>query len=383
MAKKREKSSDGDGNFISSFRDSIRDKFKNSNFININKEGEFSSDVTYWIPTEIPTLDIAISNAEIGGLPGGRIIEFNGLESSGKSLIAAQVLKSAQRQGAIPVFVDSEHAISKEFLRDAIGVDINNLIYVEIQVIETAFEFVKELLTSAKTDYPDKKVVIVLDSLTAMQPSEQAKSDKIELAAYGGPKARLMSDSLRNITALIGGMNATLVITNQLRQKIGVTFGDPYTTSGGMALNFYASTRIRLKAIKTLKATVNGVEREVGKRVRAQVIKNRLGPSGGLCTYDVYFKSGIDVEGSWFEGLLQYQIIKKSGGQSYILEYVDPDSAEVVELKFTKKSFAKEILENPVYKEFAFNRLCEQMIIPYSKSSSELETEEGDIEFDD
>ena len=258
------------------------------------------TDIKDFVSTGSSMLDLAISNRENGGVAVGRITEINGLESTGKSLLASHILAETQKQGGIAVYMDTETSVSVEFL-EAIGVDVSKLLYLHFECVEDIFEAMEDIIVKVRESDKDRLVTILVDSLAGA-------STKIEIEAdfgkdgYATSKAIIISKALRKITQLIGRQKVSLVFTNQLRQKLGVMFGDPWTTSGGKALPFHSSTRIRLKNLGQIKSG----NKIIGMKCRAQVIKNRLGPPLRHADYDMYFDSGIDNYGGWLNVMKEH-----------------------------------------------------------------------------
>ena len=303
-------------------------------------------------------LDIAIANRPGGGFPVGRISEITGLEASGKSLLAAHALANCQQQGGLGVYIDTENAVSREFL-EAIGVDLEKMLYVPLETVEDIFEAIESIVVKVRESNRDRMVTIVVDSI-------MGASTRIEMAAefekdgYATQKAIILSKAMRKITNMIGREKICLIFTNQLRTRLGVMFGDPWTTSGGKAIAFHSSVRLRLKSVGQIKAKKNGKEQVVGIKTRCQVIKNRLGPPLKSIDYDIYFDSGIDDYGGWLNVLKDNKLVSQAGAW---YTYVDVETGE--EIKFQSKDFEEKILENPELKEQIYNRICSAVILKY------------------
>ena len=255
------------------------------------------TDVTDWVGTGATILDLAVSNRPNGGLAAGRITEINGLEGSGKSLIGAHALASTQQKGGLAVYIDTESAVSSEFLQ-AIGIDTNTMLYVHLETVEDIFDTIETIVTKIRESSKDKLVTILVDSLAAASTKVEMDAD-FDKDGWATSKAIVLSKAMRKITQMIARQKVCLIFTNQLRQKMGVMFGDPWTTSGGKALPFHASTRIRLKNMGQIKDTKKNT---IGIKIRAQVIKNRLGPPLRSADFQLYFDKGIDDFGSWVRG---------------------------------------------------------------------------------
>ena len=313
------------------------------------------TDIKDFVSTGSTMLDLAISNKPNGGIAVGRITELNGLESSGKSLLGAHILAETQRKGGVAVYIDTETSVSTEFL-GAIGVDVNNMLYLHLETVEDIFQAVEEIVSKVRESDKDRLVTILLDSLAAATTKVELEAD-FDKDGWATAKAIIISKAMRKITQMIGRQKVALVFTNQLRQKLGVMFGDPWTTSGGKALPFHASTRIRLKNLGQIK---DSKKNTVGIKIRAQVIKNRLGPPMRHADFNLYFETGIDNEGSWLTVLKDHKLVKQ-GGAWYTLKYRD----EVI--KFQSKDWSEK-LEDPEFKEYCYNMICEKVILKYDKN---------------
>ena len=249
----------------------------------------------------IPTGSIALDSAlGIGGLPRGRIVEIYGPESSGKTTVALHAIANAQANGGIAAFVDAEHALDPIYAQK-LGVDIDQLLVSQPDTGEQALEITDMLIRSGSID------VIVIDSVAALVPKAELDGDMGD--THVGLQARLMSQALRKLTGALSQTNTTAIFINQLREKVGVFFGSPETTSGGKALKFYASVRLDIRRIETLK---DGTE-AVGNRTRVKVVKNKMAPPFKQAEFDILYGVGISREGSLIDYGVEHEIVKKSG----------------------------------------------------------------------
>jgi recombination protein RecA len=249
------------------------------------------------IPTGSIALDVALG---IGGLPKGRIVEVYGPESSGKTTVALHAIANCQKAGGVAVFIDAEHALDPEYAK-ALGVDIDALLVSQPDTGEQALEIADTLIRSGSID------IIVIDSVAALVPRAEIEGEMGD--SHMGLQARLMSQALRKLTGVLSNTKTTAIFINQLREKIGVFFGSPETTAGGKALKFYASVRLDVRRIETLK---DGQE-AVGNRTRVKVVKNKMAPPFKQAEFDIIYGVGISREGSRLDVGVEQEILKKSG----------------------------------------------------------------------
>ena len=338
----------------------LNKKFKGSKVAYFLDEEENPSDVTDWLSTGSSMLDLIISNRPDGGVAVGRITEINGLESSGKSLLGAHILASTQQKGGIAVYIDTETSVSRQFL-STIGCDLKNMLYLHLETVEEIFDSIEEIIVKIRESDKDRMVTILVDSLAAASTNVEMAAD-FEKDGWATAKAIIISKAMRKITQLIGTKKVPLIFTNQLRQKLGVMFGDPWTTSGGKAIPFHASTRIRLKNTGQIKDSKKNV---VGMKCKAQIVKNRLGPPLRHTEYAMYFDSGIDNYGGWLETLKDYGYVKV-GGSWYTLTEADKETGEVIkEHKFQSKDWVGLLEGNPELKDYCYGVLCDSLILNY------------------
>ena len=336
--------------------DSLNKKFKDYKVAYfLDGSQETPTDIKEFISTGSTMLDLAISNRPDGGIAVGRITELNGLESSGKSLVGAHLLAETQKRGGVAVYIDTETAVSEEFL-GVIGVDMNKMLYLHLETAEDIFEAIEEIVTTVRESDKDRLVTILVDSLAAATTKVELNAD-FDKDGWATSKAIIISKALRKITQMIGRQRVALVFTNQLRVKLGAMFGDPYTTSGGKALPFHASTRIRLKNKGQIKDSKKNV---IGMTILAQVVKNRLGPPLRKAEFPLYFESGVDDDGSWLQVMKEHNLVKV-GGAWYTLKYGD----EV--LKFQSKEWSK-MLEKDEFRKYCYDMICDKVILKYTKA---------------
>ena len=334
-------------------------------------DDEAPTNVDGWISTGCAMLDVAISNRPYGGLPVGRITEITGLEQSGKSLVSAHLLAETQKQGGVAVLIDTETAVSREFL-EAIGVDVSKLLYVSADSVEQIFDFTETIIEKVRETSKDKLVTIVVDSVAAASTTNELASD-YKKDGYATDKAIIISKAMRKITNMIGRQKISLVFTNQLRQKMNAMFGDPWTTSGGKALAFHASVRLRLKNMGQIKMKQAGQDRTVGMKVRCQVVKNRMGPPLRAADFEIFFDRGIDNYGSWLKVMKENSLVKQSGAW---YTYVDTESGE--EIKFQSKDFILMMGEKEELREQIYKKICEETILQYKGDTLDIDSMEID-----
>jgi recombination protein RecA len=287
------------------------------------------------IPTGSIALDVALG---IGGLPRGRVVEIYGPESSGKTTVALHAVAHAQAAGGVAAFIDAEHALDPDYAR-ALGVDTDALLVSQPDTGEQALEIADMLVRSGALD------VIVIDSVAALVPRAEIEGEMGD--SHVGLQARLMSQALRKITGALSNSGTTAIFINQLREKIGVLFGSPETTTGGKALKFYASVRLDVRRIETLKDGTDAV----GNRTRVKVAKNKVAPPFKQAEFDIVYGQGISREGSLIDVGVEQGLIKKSGawytyeadqlgqGKENVRSFLrdNPDLADEIEKRIKEK----------------------------------------------
>ena len=322
------------------------------------------SDVLDWVSTGSSLLDLAISNRPYGGIPVGRITEITGLEGSGKSLVAAHALAETQKKGGVAVFIDTEAAVSREFLT-AIGVDLTKMMYLPIETIEDIFVAIENIINTVRNNEKSKLVTIVVDSLAGASTKVEMDAD-YDKDGYATTKAILLSKAMRKINNLIAKEKVCLIFTNQLRQKLNaMAFADPWTTSGGKAVAFHASIRIRLSNAGALKKKdFGGVDMVIGNKTDAKVIKNRIGPPQRKASFEIFYDSGIDNYSGWVAVLKTYKFISQAGAYNKYKLYDDAGN-ELEEIQFKTADLPDLFITRPEIQQAMYKNLCDTMIMKY------------------
>ena len=342
---------------VDAFNKAQKDGSKVAYFLD---EQEDPSNITDWISTGSDLLDLAISNRKNGGLPVGRIVELNGLEGTGKSLIAAHILASTQKKGGLGIMIDTEFAAAPAFWT-AVGVSIKDLVYVNLVTVEEIFSKIEQAIGVARKNFPDKLVTIVVDSL-AMASCETEMESEHGKDGYNTSKAIIISKALRKITGLIGRQRILCVFTNQLRMNLNaVMFGDKWVVPGGKAMGFAASIRVRLANTGNLKRST-GV---IGNGCKAIVTKNRLGPPKRQAEFEIHFDSGIQNLKSWLDWLKE-KGYATSSGQKYTLKL--PSGNQTLSVP----EFVEKVNTDSAFKDEVYNMIADDYIMKYRDPNSEI-----------
>ena len=313
----------------------------------VMRSGDHAATHISIIPTGALSLDVALG---IGGVPRGRIVEIYGPESSGKTTVALHIIAEAQKRNGYAAFIDAEHALDPVYA-EKLGVDIDNLIVSQPDNGEQALQITEALIRSGAVD------VVVVDSVAALVPKAEIDGDMGD--ASMGQQARLMSQALRKLAGVISKSNTVLIFINQLRQKIGVMFGNPETTTGGIALKFYASIRMDVRRIETLRSGTDAI----GNRTRIKIVKNKMAPPFKEAEFDLIYGEGISKVGNILDLAVNEEIVNKSGAwfsyndqrigqgreaaKNFLKEH--PEISDEIELKLRDKLLIETIVEEPEY----------------------------------
>lgn len=374
--------------------------------INKNSDGKVAffldaeddpSQVTDWVSTGNSLVDLTISNRPNGGLPVGRITELTGLEASGKSLMGAHLLAETQRKGGLAVFIDTETSVSTDFLT-AIGVDVPKMLYINVDTVEDVFDKVEEIIALVRKSNKNRLVTILVDSVAAASTKKELASDH-GADGYATGKAIAISKAMRKVTGLIAKQRICLCFTNQLRQKVGfVGLGDPWTTSGGKAIAFHSSVRLRLQQMNQIK---NPDKQTIGIRTKCKVVKNRMGPPMRSVEFDIYFDRGIDNFSNWLEHLIEWDIVtnakkvkgdvkktkkqleeeKEEDKKAKSLQFIMPvEGKEPETVVFEKRDLPKLLKDRPECRDYLYSKLCENFVMKYKAPNSEIA---DDVEYDE
>ena len=324
-------------------------------------EQENPAEISDWISTGSSLLDLAISNRPHGGLPVGKMVEFNGLEGTGKSLLSAHICAETQRKGGVAVVIDTENAAAPEFWK-SLGVNLSKLLYVQCETVEDIFEKMEQMIAIVRKSNRDRILTIIVDSVAAASTKVELESDHGK-DGFATGKSIIISKAMRKITNMIGKQKVLTVFTNQLRQNLNaMAFGDKYVVSGGKALAYHCSVRVRLNNTGKLKKG----EEIIGNECKAVVVKNRMGPPQRQASFDIYFDSGIADYGSWIKILKENNIVKQ-GGAYYSYK---KDNGE--DWKFQSKDFVSTMQSDNNLKEELYLKICDAVIMKYKDPNSQI-----------
>lgn len=303
----------------------IKSRFGDGSIMTLSEAKKMQVEV---IPTGCLTLDLALG---AGGVPRSRIVEIFGPEMSGKSTLAMHIVAEAQKKGGVAAYIDAEHALDPEYAKK-IGVKVNDLLISQPSSGEEALEIVETLVRSNGMD------VIVIDSVAALTPRKEIEGDMGD--SHMGLQARLMSQALRKLTSIIGNSKTVVIFINQIRMKIGVFFGNPETTTGGLALKFYSSVRIELRRLAQLKRG----EQVVGNRVRVKIVKNKVAPPFKTGEFEIMYNEGISLAGDLLGLGIKYGVLQKSGNTvSFNSEKLGVGREKIVTFLKENKKIANEV----------------------------------------
>ncbi|MBI2642283.1 MAG: recombinase RecA [Candidatus Wildermuthbacteria bacterium] len=272
----------------------IKQRFGEGAIMKLSEASKANVDV---IPTGSPSLDVILG---VGGVPRGRVVEIFGPESTGKTTLALHIIAQTQKKGGVAAFIDAEHALDPDYAK-RIGVNLQELLISQPDSGEQALQILETLVRSGEVD------IIVVDSVAALTPKNEIAGEMGEFQI--GLQARLMSSALRKLSSIVSKTNTCLIFLNQIRMKIGVFYGNPETTPGGMALKFYASLRIELRRVAQIKSG----EQIVGSRVRAKIVKNKVAPPFKTCEFDIFYNEGISYESDLVNAGLKAGVLTKAG----------------------------------------------------------------------
>jgi recombination protein RecA len=336
-------------------------EFKAVHFLGGVTDESSAVDVKEWISTGDDILDLRISNRPHGGIPVGKITELTGLESSGKSLLVAHLIAETQKKNGIAVLFDTEFAASPQFLT-AIGVNTNNLLHVQLECLEDIFSSMEKMIMNVREEHPDRLLLVAVDSVMGATTKIEMEQE-YDKEGWATAKAIIMSKAMRKLVALIAKQRIALVFTNQLRDKLGVMFGEKYTTSGGKALGFAASVRARLDKTGLIK-----VGKDIlGVTVQAKITKNRVGPPFRTSLMNIYFDRGIDRYGSWLNAIKLAEIGTSTAGTK-------PKVTLKGGIEIPTKKWNETLSTDTELREKIYDMLCDALIMKYRTTTETPES---------
>lgn len=322
-------------------------------------EQENPADIPDWISTGSSLLDLAISNRPNGGLPVSKMVEFSGLEGTGKSLLSAHIIANTQKKGGKAIMIDTENSAAPEFWK-SLGVDLKNLLYIQRETVEDIFGTIESAIAYIRKNDTDCLVTIIVDSVAAASTKTEQESEHGK-TGYATDKSIIISKAMRKITTMIGRQKVLIVFTNQLRQNINaMAFGDKWVISGGKAIAYHTSVRVRLNNMGKLKKG----DAVIGNGCKAIVVKNRMGPPNRDAQFDIYYDSGIADYSSWLKILKESNLIKQAGAY---YKYTT-DAGE--EIQFQSKDFVIQMQNNIQLKDELYNKICDKVIMKYKDPNS-------------
>jgi recombination protein RecA len=322
-------------------------------------EQENPADIPDWISTGSSLLDLAISNRPNGGLPVSKMVEFSGLEGTGKSLLSAHIIANTQKKGGKAIMIDTENSAAPEFWK-SLGVDLKNLLYIQRETVEDIFGTIESAIAYIRKNDTDCLVTIIVDSVAAASTKTEQESEHGK-TGYATDKSIIISKAMRKITTMIGRQKVLIVFTNQLRQNINaMAFGDKWVISGGKAIAYHTSVRVRLNNMGKLKKG----DVVIGNGCKAIVVKNRMGPPNRDAQFDIYYDSGIADYSSWLKILKESNLIKQAGAY---YKYTT-DAGE--EIQFQSKDFVIQMQNNIQLKDELYNKICDKVIMKYKDPNS-------------
>jgi len=353
--------SDREG-LLSSLADELNKQYKDTGKVAFSLDDkEDASFITDWISTGSSLLDLAISNRAHGGLPVGRMVEITGLESSGKSMMAAHIIANTQKKGGVAVMIDTENSAAPEFWR-SLGVNTHKdyLVYIQHETVEDIFTTIEKAIASIRKTNSDILLTIIVDSVAAATTKVELEGEHGK-TGYATDKSIIISRAMRKITNMIGKQKVLIVFTNQLRQNLkAMAFSDPWVVSGGKALAYHCSVRVRVNNVGKLKSD----DRIIGVECKGDVKKTRFGPGFRSANFSIYFDSGIADYASWIKILKENNIIKQAGA------YYKFTNIAGEEEQFQSKDFVGMMQSNKELRESFYQQICDAVIMQYKDPNS-------------
>lgn len=328
-----------------------------------------------WISTGVDELDLAISNRPNGGIPCGCITEIFGEKGSSKSLLGVEIMANCQKMGGLPVLFDTENAVGMLEFFEAIGLDPKKTLYTDkLRCLEDVYAAVESIITQSIEKNSDKPLVIVVDSVMGATTRLELESD-YDKEGWATSKAIINSKAMRKFPSLIAGRKIAIVLINQVRDNLGAMPGSPQTrTSGGRGIAFTASVRLETKVVS------RSAKNQDGETIEVKIEKNRFGPPRKKVRFDVYYDSGVDNFGSWFNMLKEFGLLKSAGSLGWAYDFVNPETAELTTLKFKEEDFKKLLESKPELKQTVYRQICDNYIMKYKDYEGSNQDEEQQLE---